>query len=186
MDSVRPVARQALDRIDPGWPRSEQVLPALPTLAAQVGDSRPAVVQAASDALTRIGAAVVPSLIDALSGDGPVNRREFRQLGSAQILGRVGPAAREAIPALVQALASEHSFVVQAAMEALERIGPASASLVPSLASFLGHQRGSIRQAACRAARPYGSVGGRGCFRISPPPSATQTKRCAERLSSRW
>ncbi|MDW8100242.1 MAG: HEAT repeat domain-containing protein, partial [Anaerolineae bacterium] len=51
---------------------------------------------------------------------------------AAGALGRIGPEAKEAVPALIQALRDEHAWVREAAAEALGRIGPEE-GVVPAL-----------------------------------------------------
>ncbi len=48
-------------------------------------------------------------------------------------LGRFGPKAAEAVPALIEALADEHRWLRIASAEALGKIGPAAAFAIPAL-----------------------------------------------------
>ncbi len=48
-------------------------------------------------------------------------------------LGRFGPKAAEAVPALIEALADEHRWLRIASAEALGKIGPAAAVAIPAL-----------------------------------------------------
>jgi HEAT repeat protein len=71
----------------------------------------------AAKALLEVGPAAVPELIRALEGDyGPV--REY----AAYILGKMGPKAREAVPALTEALWDKDKRVRGTAQKALEQI----------------------------------------------------------------
>jgi HEAT repeat protein len=64
-----------------------------------------------------MGKEVVPYLIDLLKDDTWEMRR-----GSAWMLGKLGPEARDAIPALTEALKDENEVVRQKAAEALKKI----------------------------------------------------------------
>jgi tetratricopeptide (TPR) repeat protein len=52
---------------------------------------------------------------------------------AVQALGRFGPAAAEAVPALIEALGDEVSWVRNDAIIALEKIGPAAEAAIPAL-----------------------------------------------------
>lgn len=69
---------------------------------------------AASRALARLGASAVPALADALS-DHRASVREW----AADVLGAIGPDAKDAVPALMNRLSDREAFVRQAAREAL-------------------------------------------------------------------
>jgi HEAT repeat protein len=67
-------------------------------------------------------------------------------------LGRVSPPARQALPALVQALQDPDRDVRRAAGQALERIGPDAEQAVPALIKvMLGGDAEPVRQAAIKA-----------------------------------
>jgi HEAT repeat protein len=89
------------------------------------------------DALVRIGEHAVPALIGVLKGP----NREMR-VCAADALGRFGPAARTAIPALVDAI--EHpeandvaEILTRHSVLALGRIGPEAKAAVPALMRLL-------------------------------------------------
>src|SRR5437868_11402616 len=68
--------------------------------------------------LVKIGAAAVPALIDVLKeGDA------FAKGHAAQALGRIGPAAKEAAPALALALGGDDAAIASQAGMALGQIG---------------------------------------------------------------
>ena len=71
-------------------------------------------------ALTRIGPAAVPQLIDALGDDSSSIRS-----GAANVLGNMGPAAHEAVPRLFALLADEENHIGETAGAALGKIGRA-------------------------------------------------------------
>jgi HEAT repeat protein len=71
---------------------------------------------------------------------------------AALLLGRLGPDARKAVPALTRALNDRDTFVRDAAAGALGRIGPAAKEAAPAFIAFLERQN---RLAS--AAGPWGS-----------------------------
>ena len=70
-------------------------------------------------------------------------------------LGRIGPAAPEAVPALMAALRDPEGKVRKTAAEALGKIGPAAAEAVPEvvpvLVAALRDPEGLVRRAAAEA-----------------------------------
>jgi HEAT repeat protein len=90
---------------------------AVAPLATAMQDKFPAVRTAASQALAAIGKPAVPDLIRLLkSGDTNVRSR------SAWALGKIGPDAKEAIPALTQAAKDPEASVWTEAREAIIKI----------------------------------------------------------------
>lgn len=91
---------------------------------------------AVGDALRRYGPVVVPHLVKALKEQAqePLLPQERRlpsaRARTAELLGTIGPAARDAVPALVAALKEDDPLLRAAAGRALRRIGP---SAVPEL-----------------------------------------------------
>jgi hypothetical protein len=84
--------------------------------------------EAAADALGRIGPAAVPALIEALrSPEAPVRRK------AAEVLGRMGPDAKQATPELIRLLDDSDEEVRKAATRTLGRIGPPASDAVPAL-----------------------------------------------------
>jgi HEAT repeat protein len=83
---------------------------------------------AAEDALGRIGAAAVPSLVAALHDAHPSVR-----LKAVEVLGRMGEDAAAAVPDLVLLLDDPDESVQKAATRTLGRIGPAAKTAVPAL-----------------------------------------------------
>jgi HEAT repeat protein len=55
------------------------------------------------------------------------------RVGAARALGEVGPAAKEAVPALIAALKGMDDGVRESAASALGRIGPAAREAIPAL-----------------------------------------------------
>ena len=88
--------------------------------------------EAAAEALGRIGAAAVPSLVETLRSPHAAVR-----LKGVEVLGRMGADAREAVPQLVQLLDDPDLAVRKAAARTLGRIGPAAHEAVPALMKSL-------------------------------------------------
>ena len=102
----------------------------------------------------------VPSLITVLKGESSVSDRR----AAAQALGRLGPTAAAAVPALVRALSDSDWEVRQAAAWALGRIGPVVATdraAVRILSGFLTdlRQRAEVREAAAWTLGRIGPAG---------------------------
>ncbi len=144
-EAVRTAAAGALGALGP------RARSAAPVLFAALDDPRANVRAAAAQALAslELTAESVSSLAKALGNpDGYV--RAF----AAWSLGNLGPDAREAVPALVEALVPDDTANVVAA--ALARIGPAAAEAVPALVADL---RGPDSGRRWRAARTLGRIG---------------------------
>lgn len=84
--------------------------------------------QAVADALRRIGAAAVPAVVQTLQSPDPETRKR-----AVDLLGRMGPSAKEAVPDLIEALADRDPQVRKMAVRALGQIGPAAAAAIPAL-----------------------------------------------------
>src|SRR4030095_14517836 len=88
-------------------------------------------------ALTRIGPAAIPPLIQALGGDDTPLRA-----GAAKALGGMGPAAKEAIPALISNLKHADNDVQREGIEALVLIGAdAKTPVIAALSSKESRER---------------------------------------------
>ena len=123
-------------------------------------------------ALTRIGPAAVPQLIDALGDESPSIRS-----GAAKVLGNMGPAAHEAVPRLFALLADEENHIGETAGAALGKIGPAAH---PQVLEALGSEEENIRAAAAVAIgwmNQPGEPSGRwpSCSWRSSPPGLSPT-----------
>ncbi len=70
---------------------------------------------------------------------------------AAKALGRIGPAARNAAPRLIDALWDEDSLVRRSAAEALGRIGPAARNAASGLIDALWDEDTLVRQSAAEA-----------------------------------
>jgi hypothetical protein len=86
----------------------------------------------AADALGRIGAAAVPALIEGLRSPDPAVR-----LKAVEVLGRMGPDAKDAVPDLVRLLDDPEEPIRRAATRTLGRIGPPAQEAVPALVRTL-------------------------------------------------
>jgi HEAT repeat protein len=75
--------------------------------------------------------------IQTRDGQRILNHEDGVRNSAALALGRVGPSASRAIPALTTALGDEHSGVQHDAIDALGRMGPAARSAVPALIDAL-------------------------------------------------
>jgi HEAT repeat protein len=114
--SLQSAAIEALPAIDPEWTGITDSEGALPILVARLPENGPRAVEAA-EALALIGAPATSALIQALASDDRVVRQ-----AAATTLGRIGPAARYAVPALTAALKDPHDYVREAAAQALARM----------------------------------------------------------------
>jgi HEAT repeat protein len=149
-------AIKALARIDP---QHEAILPALIGL---LSDSRPGSfgLGEEEEVITTLGLMgskalpAVPWLVRVLAD----KREERRQFGgpaekAAKALGRIGPAARDALPALVKAMKTEHGVLMVAA-EALELMGTAARPAISDLIALLKSE-----ETRPWAARVLGTIG---------------------------
>lgn len=118
VQAMRKAAAEALPKIDPAWALDARVQS---TIAGFVEDLKRAAEtgQMASEALVRVGSPCLPYLIKAMSSSDRVQREN-----AATTLGRIGPEAREAIPALNNALQDGHGWVRDAATRAIQLIDP--------------------------------------------------------------
>ena len=94
-------------------------------------------------ALTRIGPAAIPQLIDALD-----NESQSIRSGAAKVLGNMGSTAHEAAPRLFALLGDEEIYLGETAGAALGKIGPAAH---PQVLEALGSDNENIRAAAAVA-----------------------------------
>lgn len=84
--------------------------------------------ETAARSLGRIGSAAVPELTKELNDRDPEVRER-----AANVLARIGPAAKQAVPDLVAALEDDDEAVRKSAALALGQIGPAAGEAVPAL-----------------------------------------------------
>ena len=88
--------------------------------------------ETAARSLSRIGSAAVPELTKQLNDNDPAVRQR-----AADVLARIGPAAKQAVPDLVAALEDGDEAVRKSAALALGQIGPAASEAVPALTRMM-------------------------------------------------
>lgn len=120
-------------------PHSRTAIPAL--LAALRADDNDKVVKLrVIGALGRFGAdarAAVPYIIPALEDHEEAVKHNTLARAAARALDGIGPAAAEAVPALIKSVKSADSLVQAHAIEALGGIGPAHPDVLPALFRLL-------------------------------------------------
>jgi HEAT repeat protein len=125
---------------------------AIPVLIPALSSSSGAMRLAAAQALWRIEGRperVVPVLMAVVEADpdGELTSpaaspfAERPAASAAKTIGRIGPEARRAVPALLMAVCREDIVVCNAAIEALEKIGPEAKEAIPELVRRLGDRR---------------------------------------------
>ena len=139
----RVAAAQALVELDPDPEISR------PILKKVMDGASPEVLDAAMDAMASLGEKVLPRLIEALKVP------EVRARAAA-ILGRIGPKAKRAVPALAEALADPDPETRNEVLFALAAIGPKAEGAVAAVTKALGDPDMNVRYAACYA---LGSIG---------------------------
>ena len=135
---IRIAAARGLADLKPG---PKLVLPELKKV--MVGAS-PEVISNVVDAIASLGSEAVPPLIEAL------RQKEVRPK-VAIILGRIGPEAKAAVPALVEALNDENTVTRQEVLFALASIGPEAKAAVPAIVGALQDPDMDVRYGACFA-----------------------------------
>jgi len=125
--------------------RSPDVKEVLPQLADALRNEYFDVRMAAAEALRKVGPGAVGVLTEALAKDDYWSRDV-----AAMTLGRIGPAAAKAAPALGKALKYSSADVRGRAAAALARIGAVRGALA-NLAAMLTEPRAGVREAACEA-----------------------------------
>ncbi len=103
------------------------------------------------DALASLGEKAVPRLIKALETE------EVRPKAAA-IIARIGPAAKEAVPTLIDALSDETPETRNEVLFALAAIGPGAEAAVAAATEALGDPEMNVRYAACYALGKIGSA----------------------------
>ncbi len=108
--------------------------------------------ESTEDALERIGAGAVPTLIKALSDeDGQVRAK------ATFLLGKMSPLSTAAMPALIEALADEQPFVRETAASLLGQMGKSAVAASPELIAALADKAPQVRVAATAALRSIGA-----------------------------
>ena len=116
----------------------------MPSLLRQLQGGRPEVWPDVMNVLAGLGDAALPGLIRALG------LKEVRPRAAA-ILARLGPSAKEAVPALIRAAQSGDPLARHEALLALGAIGPAAVAAVPVAVKSLEDVDPNVRYSACYA-----------------------------------
>jgi len=122
---VRFQAEQALDRINPAWPRSEAALTALPHLIKAAENPDREVRGALPPILNRIGPPAIPHLLAGLKSP---SEDAWEIIGDA--LAAIGP---EALPPVIQILQDGNTPRLTAAIVVVGRFGSAARAAIPEL-----------------------------------------------------
>jgi len=136
--AVRTAAARALIDLDPD---PEIVRPLVEKVVA---DADTEVIEDIMDAVAGLGEDAVPPLIEALEHE------EVRGLVAATIA-RIGPAAKAAVPALIEALSDENPRIRNEVLFAIAAIGPEAKEAVPMVAKLLNDPEMDVRYGACYA-----------------------------------
>jgi HEAT repeat protein len=115
-----------------------------PLIVKVLEDSDPSVVMPALHTLAEGGAEVVPSMIEALG-------HKEACYWACLVLAEIGPAAKDAVPALVKVLADERPEVRIQALVALGEIGPDARSASTAVAKAMDDAFVSVQYAAAFA-----------------------------------
>lgn len=139
----RKAAVQALVDLDPDPEISR------PIIKRAMDGASPETMEAAMDAAASLGVKVLPRLIEALKVEDVRPR-------AAAIIARIGPEAKDAVPALIGALGDPDPDTRNEVLFALAAIGPDAAQAVPALVKALDDPGENVSYAACYA---LGKVG---------------------------
>lgn len=96
------------------------------------------------DALAGQGERVLPRLIEAMNNKGA-------RLRVAAILARIGPKAKPAVPALIEAIQDERATTRNEVLFALAAIGPDAQEALPAVTRALKDEDPNVRYSACYA-----------------------------------
>ncbi|NQU21814.1 MAG: HEAT repeat domain-containing protein [Candidatus Nealsonbacteria bacterium] len=135
---VRETAAQALIDLDPD---PEITRPLFDKL---MEEASPEAVNTILDALASLGENAVPRLIKALE-------HADARARAAAIIARIGPAAKEAVPALIEALKDENAQTRCEVLFAIAAIGPDAKEAVAAAIDSLGDPEEDVCYAACLA-----------------------------------
>jgi HEAT repeat protein len=140
---VRRQVIKALVAIRPGMEVSRKIF------ASLMGDEDPGVRLRAMSAIADAGPVAVPVLVEALKNDKVA-------YWACLVLRDIGPDAKDAVPALTEALGSKQPQVPREALLALAAIGQPAASAVPRIAAMIDD--GLHRTAATYALGAIGKI----------------------------
>ena len=149
--TVRKVALNALESIDPGWSQNSEVQKSFPKLTDEFKHSycfkkaySEDVSEAAYKLLQQIGKPAVPFLANLIVEEEEKIEYKIRAIW---ILRDIGSDARDAVPKLIQALKSKASQLRIAAAEALANFGAVAKDAIPELITGLGDRNEDVRKA---------------------------------------
>jgi HEAT repeat protein len=146
--------------------------PAIPLLVALLEESDPRVEVAARTALVVGGARVVGPLAEALRSDSVALR-----IGAAKALGEMGPAAVEALDALLRALQDPECRVRTEAVRAVFTVGGANPRTVSALVGALEDSDPTVRGAAGATLTPFGALATEGLLGLLECPDCDVANR---------
>ena len=117
-------------------------------------------------ALSALGVAAIAAVAFAEDRSGDVrglqitlkSEKAVERAASARILGEIGPPAKDAAPALAEALKDADREVRQNAAQALGYIGPGAESAAPALVAALQDKESPVRRSAAFALGKVGSL----------------------------
>jgi HEAT repeat protein len=141
--TVRRAAVGALRGIEPD---DEMIVP---LMLKMLGDADPHVVALATNSLAEEGPEIVPAMIKAMDDERTI-------YWAILVLLELGPDAKEAVPALAQALSHQHEEIRHEAAQALRAIGPDAKAAVPELMAALDDEQIVVQMPAVLA---LGSIG---------------------------
>ncbi len=123
----------------PSWGGNETAKPKYDPvdimIMARLGDLRsiePEIHKQAVRSLAETGPRVVPKIIPLLSEENSLIRSR-----AAEVLGRIGPAAKDGVPALVERLKARNDRDMEAVLKAVAQIGPEAGAAVPELVELI-------------------------------------------------
>ncbi len=124
-----------------------------PIIKKVMDQADPEVLDAAMNTLAGLGEKVLPRLIEAL-------KHPQVRARAAAIIARIGPPAKDAVPALIEALDDANSETRIEVLLALGAIGSGAEVAVPEVTRALDDPDMNVRYAACCA---LGKIGGPAC-----------------------
>jgi HEAT repeat protein len=139
---------EAIDALANCRKGSVRAIPCLSRCIKEGGE----IARIATRALAYIGPQSVPTLIKALQDPKLGTLRQE----VAVSLGIIGPDARQAVPALIDAMKDEDTGLRVQVCGALKKVGPSAYKAVPALAKTLSDSSASVRRCAAEA---LGSIG---------------------------
>lgn len=167
---VREAAARALADLDPD---PKTLRPILQEALAGVDAETLSTVM---DAFAGLGQRILPRLIEALK-DPQVRGR------AAAIIGRIGPPAKEAVPALIATLEDKNSQTRAEVLFALAAIGPDAKAAVPAIVQSIQDQDINVRYGACYALGKIGPAA------VTAKPELTENLTQADQflaMTSAW